>query len=114
MNNSKATLNTYRQSPRKVRLVADTVRGKKVSDALDLLAFIPKRAGEPLRKLIASAHANSGKEESLFIKEIKVDAGPTLYRRRPRSRGMANPIRKRTSHITVILSEANKAKKLES
>ncbi len=103
MNEATAQLKSYRQSPRKVRLVADIVRGKKVGEALDILAFIPKRAGEPLRKLIASAYANAGKAENLFVKEIKVDAGATLYRRRPRSRGMANPIRKRTSHVTVVL-----------
>src|SRR3989344_9093578 len=99
MNNSKATLNTYRQSPRKVRLVADAVRGKKVADALDLLTFIPKRAGEPLKKLIASAHANSGKAENLIIKEIKVDAGPVLHRRGHLSyRGGWGKVKKRTSH----------------
>lgn len=91
-------------------MVADLVRGKRVEEALDLLAFTPKRAADPLRKLIASAHANAGKGENLMIKEIKVDEGTTLYRRRPRSRGMANPIRKRTSHISIILSEAKPKK----
>ncbi len=105
MTEAKAQLKSYRQSPRKVRIVADLVRGKSVSQALDLLAFVPKRAGLPLQKLIASAYANSGKAENLFVKEIKVDAGATLYRRRPRSRGMANPIRKRTSHISVTLTD---------
>ena len=100
----KAELKNYRQSPRKVRLVADSVRGKKVDEALILLDFIPKRAGLPLKKLIASAYANSGKDEKLFIKKITVDAGPTLSRRRPRSRGMVNPIRKRTSRIRVVLA----------
>ena len=105
MNQAKAQLNSYRQSPRKVRVVADLVRGKSVSQALDILAFVPKRAGEPLRKLVASAYANAGKEENLIVKEIKVDAGATLSRRRPRSRGMSNPVKKRTSHVTVVLSE---------
>ena len=104
MNEARAQLNDYRQSPRKVRVVADTVRGKKVEDALNILTFIPKRAGLPLKKLIASAYANAGKAEGLVVKEIKVDAGATLYRRRPRSRGMANPIRKRTSHVSVVLA----------
>ena len=104
MNEAKAQLNDYRQSPRKVRVVADAVRGKKVEDALNILTFIPKRAGLPLKKLIASAYVNAGKVEGLIIKEIKVDTGPTLYRRRPRSRGMANPIRKRTSHVSVVLA----------
>jgi large subunit ribosomal protein L22 len=106
MNEAKAQLNDYRQSPRKVRIVADTVRGKSVEEALNILTFIPKRAGLPLKKLIASAYANSGKAEGLVVKEIKVDTGPTLYRRRPRSRGMADPIRKRTSHISIVLSES--------
>jgi large subunit ribosomal protein L22 len=106
MNEAKAQLNDYRQSPRKVRIVADLLRGKKVEEALNILTFIPKRAGLPLKKLIASAYANSSKVEGLIVKEIKVDTGPTLYRRRPRSRGMANPIRKRTSHVSVVLSES--------
>ena len=104
MNEAKAQLNDYRQSPRKVRVVADAVRGKKVEDALNILTFIPKRAGLPLKKLIASAYANAGKAEGLIIKKIEVNAGATLYRRRPRSRGMANPIRKRTSHVSVVLA----------
>ena len=107
---AKAQLKTYRQSPRKVRLVAGLVRGKKVDQAITLLAFTAKRSSLPILKLISSALANakslSFPTENLVIKEIKVDEGTTLYRRRPRSRGMANPIRKRTSHISVILDEA--------
>ncbi len=99
----KAELKNYRQSPRKVRLVADTIRGKKVAEALVLLDFIPKRASSPLKKLLASALANAPKKENLIVKEIRVDAGPTLYRRRPRSHGMSNPIRKRTSRVKIIL-----------
>ena len=102
-----AKLNTYRQSPRKVRLIVDAVRGKKVEDAITTLSFIPKRAAEPVQKLIASALANAKSlsipAENLIIKTITVDDGVTLYRRRPRSKGMANPIRKRTSHISVTL-----------
>lgn len=105
MNQFKAQLKNYRQSPRKVRLVARTVRGKKVENALDILTFIPKRAGLPLKKLITSAYANSGKAENLFIKEIRVDAGATLYRSQPRSHGMTTPIRKRTSRVSVTLAE---------
>jgi len=107
---AKAQLKTYRQSPRKVRLVAGLVRGKKVDQAITLLAFTAKRSSLPILKLISSALANAKSlslpTENLVIKEIKVDEGTTLYRRRPRSRGMANPIRKRTSHISVILDEA--------
>ncbi|MEX2013385.1 MAG: 50S ribosomal protein L22, partial [Parcubacteria group bacterium] len=109
MSEVKAKLNNYRQSPRKVRLVADTVRGKSVEEAITTLSFIPRRFALPLQKLLASALANakdlSVSTEGLVVKEIKVDAGSTLYRRRPRSKGMANPIRKRTSHISVILAE---------
>lgn len=112
MAEAKAKLSTYRQSPRKVRLIADLVRGKKVADAIDLLTFTPKRAAAPVKKLLSSAVANAKNlnlpAEELVVKEIKVDEGATLYRRRPRSRGMANPIRKRTSHISVTLSEVAK------
>jgi large subunit ribosomal protein L22 len=119
MPEAKATLSNYRQSPRKVRLVADTVRGKLVEEALTTLSFITKRSALPLQKLLASALANakdlSLPTESLVIKEIRVDDGATLYRRRPRSKGMANPIRKRTSHISVILAESkSKTKKLKT
>jgi large subunit ribosomal protein L22 len=122
MNEAKAKLNNYRQSPRKVRLVASAVRGKTIAQALDVLSFVPNRAAEPLLKLLASAKANAQAKnipvDNLTIKELRVDEGPTLYRRRPRSRGMANPIRKRTSHVTVIVAEGApkkiKAKKLKS
>lgn len=113
MPEAKATLNNYRQSPRKVRVVADLVRGKSVEEALDILTYVPKRAGLPLKKLLLSAYANAGKAANLKVKEIRVDGGATLYRRQPRSRGMANPIRKRTSHVNIVLSESEpKAKKL--
>jgi large subunit ribosomal protein L22 len=108
-NEVKAELNNYRQSPRKVRLVAGTVRGKSVEQALTILSFVPKRAALPLQKLLASAVANaknlSVPTENLIVKSLTVDKGATLYRRLPRSRGMANPIRKRTSHVSVILAE---------
>lgn len=103
MNAATASLNSYRQPPRKVRVVADLVRGKSVEDALTILEFVPKRAGLPLRKLIASAYANAGKEGGLIVKSITVDAGETLKRRMPRARGSAYPIKKRTSHVKVTL-----------
>lgn len=109
MAEAKAELNNYRQSPRKVRLVADLVRGKKVEEALTNLSFIPKRSALPLQKLLSSALANAKNlslpVENLIVKKITVDTGAILYRRRPRSRGMANPIRKRTSHVSVVLAE---------
>lgn len=98
-----ASLNNYRQSPRKVRLVADMIKGKKVEEAMEILTYVPKRAGLPLKKLLASAFANAGKTSNLIIKSISVDKGAILYRRQPRSRGMANPIRKRTAHINIVL-----------
>ena len=117
MSEAKAHLNTYRQAPRKVRIVADLVRGKTVEEAMDLLAFTAKRSAQPIQKLLASALANARNlsipTENLVVKEIKVDEGKTLYRRRPRSRGMANPIRKRTSHVSIVLGEG-KPKKAKS
>ena len=109
MATAHATLRNYRQAPRKMRMVADTVRGKKVSDALTNLAFTAKRASLPLRHLIESAVANAKNlnipVENLYIKSIKVDSGKILYRRRPAARGSAHPIRKRTSAIFVELGE---------
>lgn len=106
----KATLKQHRQSPRKVRLVADLVKGKSVDEALRELQFTTKRAAEPVAKLIESAVANAqendGKQrEDLRIKNITVDQGPTLKRFRPRARGRATSIKKRTSHISVVLDE---------
>ena len=109
MPEARAKLTNYRQSPRKVRLVADAVRGKSVEEAITTLSFIPKRSALPLQKLIASALANaktlSLPTENLIVKEIKVDAGTTLYRSQPRSyRGGNSTIRKRTSHVSVMLA----------
>lgn len=105
----KATLSNHRQSPRKVRVVADLLRGKKVEEALITLTFTTKRAAKPLEKLLASAIANAKNlsipVEGLIVKEISVDGGQTLKRRRPRSHGMANPIKKRTSHVQIVLSD---------
>lgn len=104
----KAILKNYRQSPRKVRLVVDVVRGKKVKDALNALRFVEKRASEPIAKVIRSAVANAvqagGNPETLKISQIMVDKGVTLKRFIPRARGSASRINKRSSHITVMLS----------
>lgn len=104
----KSSLKNYRQSPRKVRLVADTVRGKKVQQALLELKFLPKRAAKQLMKLVDSAVANAEnnfkvKKDDLVIKDISVDKGITLKRYRPRARGVAKRINKRTSNITLSL-----------
>jgi len=105
----KAILKNYRQSPRKVRLLADVVRGKKVTEALAALKFVDKRAAGPFTKVIDSAIANAvqtGKQvENLFISKVTVDKGTILKRFRPRARGSASRINKRNSHISVELGE---------
>lgn len=105
----KAFLKNYRQSPRKVRLVASLVRGKNVSQAIVELDFLAKRASTPLKKLLMGAVANAknmGKEaENLFIKEFRVDKGVTMKRMMPAAMGSGHRINKRTSNISVILSE---------
>lgn len=111
MDTASAHLKTYRQSPRKVRVVADLVRGKSVSEALDILTFVPKRAGLPLKKLLSSAVANAKNKslgDDLMVKEIRVDAGSTLMRRLPMAHGRAFPLRKRTSHVSIIVAPKKK------
>lgn len=102
----KAFLKNYRQSPRKVRLIADLVRGKEVTKALQTLTFVNKRASGPFTKLIESAVANAkhqGVEGKLFVKSVAVDKGVVFKRFMPRARGSAARINKRNSHITVEL-----------
>ena len=104
-----ASLNNYRQSPRKVRSVANMVRGKKAMDAQNILLNVTKRATDPLLKLLNSAIANAKnnfniESADLIVSEIRVDGGVTLKRSMPRSRGMANRINKRTSHVILVLS----------
>jgi len=104
----KASLKNYRQSPRKVRLVVDLIRGKKVSDALVELQFLPKRGAEVISKLISSAAANAENNfkvnpDDLVVEAITVDKGVTLKRYRPRARGVAKRINKRTSNINLSL-----------
>ncbi|HVJ47532.1 50S ribosomal protein L22 [Desulfitobacterium sp.] len=107
---AKAIARYVRISPRKVRQVVDLIRGKKVSDALAILQFTPKGATEPVTKVLQSAVANAEHNyemdgDSLFVAEVFVDQGPTLKRIRPRAMGRADQIRKRTSHITVVVGE---------
>ncbi|MDL1970057.1 MAG: 50S ribosomal protein L22 [Candidatus Desulfofervidaceae bacterium] len=107
---ARAVARYIRISPRKVRLVIDLVRGKKVEEALAMLEFTPKRAARVVSKLIKSAVANAEQNpdvdvDNLYIKRIYADSGPILKRIRPRAVGRAYLIRKRTSHITVILDE---------
>ncbi|OHA59769.1 MAG: 50S ribosomal protein L22 [Candidatus Vogelbacteria bacterium RIFOXYD1_FULL_46_19] len=105
----KATLSNYNQSPRKVRLLADLVRGKSVAQALKELDFVAKRAALPIKQLIESAVANANnnfniKADNLLVKEIRVDKGVVMKRFQARARGRAFPIRHRTSHVKVELS----------
>ena len=98
-----------RMSPKKIRLMADLIRGKSISAAQVQLDVASKDAAIPLHKLLMSASANAaGKNmnaEKLYVKSIMVDGGPMLKRSRPRAFGRAAPIRKRTSHITIVLGE---------
>ena len=107
----KASLKNYRQSPRKVRLVANAVKGKSVAHADAVLSFMPKRAAEPMRKLIQSAAANAqvqgSTSETLMIKNVEVNKGIVMRRWMPRAQGRATPINKRTSHVLVTLAEAS-------
>ena len=106
----KAMAKYVRVSPRKARLVMGQLRGMKVEEALNLLNFAPQKYAYLVKKLISSAVANAEENseidvDTLFIKRIYADEGPTLKRFRPRALGRATRIRKRTSHLTVILDE---------
>ena len=105
-----AKLRWLRMSPRKVRLVVDLIRGKPVEEALNLLTFNQKAASRPLVKLLRSAVANADDRgghdiDKLFIKTAVVDEGPTWRRWLPRAMGRATRIRKRTSHVTLVLGQ---------
>jgi large subunit ribosomal protein L22 len=110
-----AKLNNCPTSPRKMRLVADLVRGKDVAIALQILRFSTKEASKRVEKLLLSAIANwQSKNEgedveqaNLYIKEIKVDGGSMLKRLRPAPQGRAHRIRKRSNHVTIVLGERN-------
>ena len=110
-----AKLNNCPTSPRKMRLVADLVRGQKAEKALQILRFSPKEASRRLEKLLLSAIANwqSKNEDAdiesadLFVKEIRVDGGSMLKRLRPAPQGRAHRIRKRSNHVTVVIGALN-------
>jgi large subunit ribosomal protein L22 len=111
MMEARAVAKYVRISPRKARLVMDQLRGKNVEEALNLLNFAPQKSAYIVKKLISSAVANAEENseidvDTLFIKSIYADEGPTLKRFRPRAMGRATRIRKRTSHLTVILEES--------
>ncbi|MEJ9280844.1 MULTISPECIES: 50S ribosomal protein L22 [Ureibacillus] len=107
---AKAVARTVRIAPRKVRLVVDLIRGKQVGEAVAILRHTPKAASPVVEKVLKSAVANAEHNyelnpNNLYISEIYVDEGPTLKRYRPRAQGRASAINKRTSHITVVVSE---------
>jgi len=98
-----------RISCRKARLMADLIRGREVQDALNILKFTPNRAAGMVSKVLTSAIANANEAEAdverLYVEKAYVDEGPTIKRWRPKDRGRAHPIMKRTSHITVIVEQ---------
>ncbi len=107
----KAVAKYIRISPQKARLVADQIRGLSVGQALELLQFSPKKAAKPIKKTLESAIANAENNEGADIDELRVetayiDEGPTLKRWRPRAKGRASSIFKRTSHITVAVGDS--------
>lgn len=107
---AKAVLRHVRMSPRKGRLVADLIRGKQVEQALSILRFTPKKAARILIKTLRSAIANATDTQNvdpdkLYVKTTYVDGGKTWKRFTPRAHGRATPIRKRTSHFTIIVEE---------
>ena len=114
-----AKLKYLRITPRKVRVVADLIRGKNVNQALAQLAFVEKRAAEPVAKLLRSAVANAEQHskdkaldvDSLRVKSLMVDQGPSLRRYMPRAMGRAFKILKKTSHISLIISDEKPPKK---
>lgn len=108
VNNARATARFVRVTPMKARRVIDTIRGKSVDDALAILRYAPQAASEPVAKVVASAAANAENNfgldrDSLVISEAFADEGPTMRRFRPRAQGRAFHVRKRTSHITVVV-----------
>ena len=107
---AKATAKTIRTSPRKTRLVVDLIRGKQVGEAISILKFSPNKAAGIVEKVLMSAIANAENNfdldvEDLVVSEVFVNEGPTMKRFRPRAKGSASPINKRTSHITVVVTE---------
>ena len=109
---AKAVARYVRTSPRKARQVADSIRGKEAGDALNTLALTPRKAARLIEKVLKSAVANArekaGRDNlgALTVSDIQVGPGPTLKRWLPRARGRATPIRKRTSHISIVLRDA--------
>ncbi len=112
MADAKAVLRFVRMTPRKVRLVIDLIRGREVMEALTLLKYLPRAAARVVEKVLQSAVANAavkelGDPESLRVSRAYVDGGAVLKRFQPRSMGRANPIHKRTSHITIVVESVD-------
>ncbi|MEK3955440.1 large subunit ribosomal protein L22 [Psychrobacillus psychrotolerans] len=110
MSQAKAIAKTVRIAPRKVRLVVDLIRGKQIGEAVAILKLTPKAASPVVEKVLKSAVANAEHNydldvNNLVVSEVFVDEGPTLKRFRPRAMGRASAINKRTSHITIVVSE---------
>jgi large subunit ribosomal protein L22 len=111
----KAFLKNYRQSPRKVRLVADLIKSKRVADAIVILDSLPKRASGPIQSLLSSAVSNAKQAginiDNLFIENVTVNKGIVMKRSMPRAHGSASRINKRTSHVMLSLIEKGVEKK---
>lgn len=118
---AKAVAKYVRMSPRKIRKVVNLIRGKSVNDAITVLHFIPQRASMPVEKILRSAAANAvNKEEGaklnpddLIIKEIRVDQGPSMKRYNPGPMGRASLLRKRFSHISVVVTNVKPKNKVK-
>ncbi len=107
---AKATAKYVRISPRKARIVAEIIKGKPIEDALNILKYTPKKAAKIINKVLNSALANAEENysldvDNLYVKQVRVDGGPSWKRIQPRAMGRAYRILKRTSHITVIVDE---------
>jgi large subunit ribosomal protein L22 len=106
---TKAQAKFVRIAPQKVQVIVPAVKGRKVEEAIALLRFLPRKGARILYRVLHSAVANAGQNkvdiDTLYIKKIMVDQGPTMKRWMPRAMGRATPILKRSSHITVILEE---------
>jgi large subunit ribosomal protein L22 len=105
---ARAFLKGFRESPRRVRMVAEMIRGKKAEDALSILAFQPRKAAKMLTKVLNSAIANATENDeldadALVVTKVEIDGGPIQKRWLPRSMGRANRLNRRTSHVTVTV-----------
>jgi large subunit ribosomal protein L22 len=108
---AKAVVRHVRMSPRKMRIVANMVRGKRVDQAMNLLRLTPKKAAFVIRKLLVSAVANAEHQgeqdvDALLVKECSIDNGPILKRWMPRAMGRANRVQRRTSHVTIVVQNS--------